>query len=245
MQQAAPMTINGHAQNGNERDPRLIEGVLSNLPLFRHVARSQLATVADHSRVHRAGRCTVICRGGEPMPGVVVLAYGSAKLTLRRREGEEKVVRFLGAGDSFGEAAALQGRPCPVDVVALTDSMVVLVPPLPLLRLLEVDPAFARNLVRALSEKFLGLLAELEASLQQSALQRLASYLDSLAEANDGPDTWVVRLPASKTAVAARLGVTKETMSRLLRELAERGLIAVTRREIEILDRSALLQVAG
>jgi hypothetical protein len=32
----------------------------------------------------------------------------------------------------------------------------------------------------------------------------------------------------------------KETLSRLLRSLAERGLIAVTQREIRILDREAL-----
>jgi CRP-like cAMP-binding protein len=96
-----------------------------------------------------------------------------------------------------------------------------------------------------MAENYLGLLAEHGATLQQSALQRLAAYLESLAEPNGTPDTWVARLPASKTAVAARLGITKETMSRLLRELANRGLIAVVRREIEIRDRDALASVAS
>jgi CRP-like cAMP-binding protein len=53
-----------------------------------------------------------------------------------------------------------------------------------------------------------------------------------------------VRLPVSKTLVAARLGITKETLSRLLRSLAERRLIEVSQREIAILDREALSEMA-
>jgi len=40
--------------------------------------------------------------------------------------------------------------------------------------------------------------------------------------------------------VAAMLGVKKETLSRLLRDLSERRVIAVSRREITILDRAQL-----
>ena len=47
----------------------------------------------------------------------------------------------------------------------------------------------------------------------------------------------------SKTLVAARLGMKKETLSRLLRRLAADGLIEVSRREIAILDRAALTRV--
>jgi len=228
---------------GNGRQPRLIEGVLTGLPLFRQVPRFHIATIASPTRIRSVRRGTVLFRRGDKLPGVVAFAYGSAKLALRRHDGEERVVRFLGAGEAFGEACALQDRPCPVDVATLSDSMFVTMPPGPLLRLVEQDPAFARNLLRSLADKFLGLLAELETSLQQSALQRLAAYLGTLAEPNGTPGTCVAHLPASKTAVAARLGITKETMSRLLRELANRRLIAVTRRDIEVLDRDALAQV--
>jgi len=54
----------------------------------------------------------------------------------------------------------------------------------------------------------------------------------------------VVRLPATKTVIAARLGVTKETFSRLLRELGAMGLIQVRKREITLLDASRLGEVA-
>jgi CRP-like cAMP-binding protein len=53
-----------------------------------------------------------------------------------------------------------------------------------------------------------------------------------------------VHLPTTKTVVAARLGVKKETLSRLLRVLAQRGLISVAQRNISILDRARLSALA-
>ena len=229
--------------NGSGNDPQLFEGVLSRLALFRRVARAHVATIASHARLQSAPHGTILCRQGEALPGILVIAYGSAKLSLRRNDGEEKVVRLLGAGETFGEAAAMHNRPCPVDAIVLVDSMVVQIPRLPLQRLFEVDPQFAHNLASMLADKFLNLLGEFQATLQHSALQRLSAYLESLAELNGAPNVWIARLPASKTTVAARLGITKETMSRLLRELANRGLIAVERRDIEIRDLPALSRI--
>src|SRR3990170_789981 len=101
--------------NGDGRDARFIEAVVSNLPLFRGVGRSHVALVASYARIEYCRRGTLIARQGERMPGVIAVAYGLAKLVLPRRKGEERVMRFLGASESFGEAAALLDRPCPVD----------------------------------------------------------------------------------------------------------------------------------
>lgn len=239
------MSTNSNQANSNGRDPRLVEGLLSSLPLFQQVARTQVRTIASHSRIQYLRRGAALCRRGERLPGVIAMGYGIMKLALRRPGGEEKVVRFLNANETFGESAALLDRPCPVDVIALEDSMIAVMPAAPLLRLIELDPKFAHNIVRTLAAKFLGLLHELEASVNHSGLQRLACYLESLAVPNGARDTWIVHLPASKTAVAARLGMTKETISRLLRELVNRGLISVSRRDIQILDRKALAQLSS
>lgn len=233
------------AQQKAERESKLIAAVLSRLPLFRHVAPENLASVARHSYVLNAMRGEVICARGQPMPGVFALSLGAAKLSLSRPGCEEKVVRFLAPGDSFGEAGALQARPSRVTLAALEDSVFVVMPPLALLSLIERDPQFARNLLRELAGKFFALLDELESSAQMNAIERLARYLAGIAQhAGDGSDEWIARLPTSKSGIAARLGITKETMSRLLRELGLRGLIRVDGRDIRVPDLDALATLA-
>lgn len=241
---------NNGPQNANSRtrDPRLIEGIIAALPLFRNVEPSRISTLVSQASVHHARRGELIVRQGERMPGVLAFAYGLAKLALPRRKGEEKVLRFLGANESFGEAAAILDQPCPVDVVALADAMVAVIPARPLQSLMARDLAFANNLARTLAGGLLRLVAEIDASTGRSSAQRLAGYLDSLVH-QDGEDggagACAVVLPATKTAVAARLGITKETMSRLLREMKDLGVIEVARGRVTILDRQRLAGIAN
>lgn len=228
------------------RDHRLLEGVISRLPAFGKLARDEIDMLAGYAQLRDFRRGATILRRGEAFPGLFAIVEGSAKLSLRRSDHEEKVARILEAGDCFGFAALLLERPCPVDVVALSNGVAATIPSMPVLRLMEQRAAFATALARTLAERLLELVGELEASTQQSSLQRLACYLDSLAEPPNGEqDRWRVRLPATKSTVAARLGVKKETMSRMLRELASRGVIAVDGPEIAVLDRAGLAQLAG
>ena len=239
------LLIKGERTSSTLRELQLLEGVLAHLPLFNGIAPRQVQQVASQSRVVHGRRGEAICTRGELLPGLVAVAYGMLKLALRRAGGEEKVVRFLGAGESFGEASVLLARPSLVDAVALEDTQLVVAPAPMLRRMVELDRKFAHNLVDTLAGRSLELLAELEASVQQCGVQRLACLLESLAEPGAQAGQWLARLPATKTAVAARLGVKKETLSRMLRGLAEQRLIEVSGRDVAILDRPGLARLAG
>jgi CRP-like cAMP-binding protein len=227
------------------RDRRLLEGVVSRLPAFGELPREELETLAGYAQMRDFRRGATIAKRGEPLPGVVAVVEGSAKLTLRRASGEEKVARILEPGESFGFAAMLLARPCPVDVVALANCAIATIPSMPILRLMEQRASLAVAVARTLAARALELIGELEACVQHSSLQRLACYLESRAEPAEEKGKWVVRLPATKSTIAARLGVKKETMSRMLRELVSRGLIAVAGPEIAILNRQELALLSG
>lgn len=236
-----PATTN----NNDARHDRIVESVVANMAMLRDATRSQLAEIAAHARARTLQRGTVACRLGEPMPGILIVAFGLLKLSLPRSESEERVLRLVGANESFGEAPALLDRPAPFDAATLSESLLVVVPRAPVLRLIERNSVVAQSLVAHLAEDCLSLLSELQALAQHNGVQRLASYLVSLAEREQGADGCQVRLPASKTTVAARLSIQKETLSRMLRDLTQRGCIRVEGRAITILDRERLAGLAA
>jgi CRP-like cAMP-binding protein len=227
------------------RDRKLLEGVIARLPAFGDLSREELETLASYSHLREFRRGATIAKRGEPFPGVIALVDGSAKLAMRRNDGEEKVARILEPGECFGFAAMVLQRPCPVDVVALSNCVAATIPAMPVLRLMEQHAGFAVAMARTLAGRVLELVGELEACVQHSSLQRLACFLDSRAEPATEKGKWLVRLPATKSTIAARLGVKKETMSRMLRELTSRGVISVAGPEIAILDREGLAQLAA
>ena len=228
--------------NGAARDPRLLEGVLSNVPLFRGVTQHQVADLAARAKALHFRRGATVCERGRCLQGLYAIAYGQVKLAFRG-EGEERVTRIAGSVETFGLAAAILGRPAPYEAVTLDDSLLVMVPSAAVLQMVDNDPRFARVVITELAERTMNLLAEVEAGALHGGVQRLAGYLDALA-GQDASKSCTVRLPTTKTVIAARLGIKKETLSRLLRDLAHRGLIAVEQREIAILDRMSLAAIA-
>ena len=211
--------------------------------MFRQVPRQGLAELMRQAHSQELRRGEIVVQPGERLPGLMAVVYGLVKLSLRGEHGEERILRLVGPGDTFGEARLFLDHPVPVQAVALTDSLLAIIPAEPLLRLIETDSRFTRAMLASMSQRLNALVADFEALTLHGARERVASYLDSLAEPGSG--SVAVVLPAPKNVIASRLGVAKETLSRILHELAQQGLIAVKRREVTLLDRPALAAAGG
>jgi CRP-like cAMP-binding protein len=216
---------------------RLALGVLARLPLFQQVSRQHFAEVVRQARTLHYRRGELVARRGEPVPGLFAVAYGMVKLELHGTAGAERILRLVGPSQTFGEIALFRQQPLPLDAVAVVDTGLVLVPAATLLTLIETDAHFARGLVASLCQRLHAMVTDFEATTMHGATGRLAAYLQSLAVS---PAASSVTLPAAKKLIAARLGMTKETFSRALHELAHAGVVRVAGREVMLLDRQGL-----
>jgi CRP-like cAMP-binding protein len=216
---------------------RLALGVLARLPLFEGIARHHFAEVVRQARTLHYARGQVVARRGEPVPGLFAVAYGMVKLELHGAAGAARILRLVGPSQTFGEIALFRQQPLPLDAVAVVDTGLVLVPAATLLTLIETDAHFARGLVASLCQRLHAMVTDFEATTMHGATGRLAAYLQSLAVS---PAASSVTLPAAKKLIAARLGMTKETFSRALHELAHAGVVRVAGREVMLLDRQGL-----
>jgi CRP-like cAMP-binding protein len=223
---------------------RQIEGTLARLDLCEGVSGQTVRQLALQARMLRVSRGRTIVRRGERPAGVFAVVHGAVKARLQQAHGDELILALLGPGGTFGKAACVLDHPSKVDLVALEESLVVEIDPAAMSAQMARDPRLARNVTSALAAKAEALMTEFEHSMLPT-LQRLAAYLDSIAEPTPAPEVWTARLPVSKTVVAARLGMKKETLSRLLQRLVRRGLIAVAQRDITILNRAGLAQASS
>ena len=215
------------------------ERLIAYLPLFRQVARDPLAQLARQATFVDLRRGDVLCRRGQLLESLYGVVQGQVKLVLRASNGEERVLRIVGQGDTFAEAMVLRPRPAPFDAIALCDTSAVELPARAVNALLERDAPFARAMFLRLAERTHELVAEIESSTLLSARQRIASYLIGLARTGTR-----VHLPVTKTLIASQLGVTKETLSRLLREFSDQSLIQVHNRNVLVRDRARLSGIA-
>lgn len=219
----------------------MVKNVLAATGLFRGATRAQLASLASRCTTREAKRGEVVYPRGALLAGIPALAQGMLKLSLHHG-ADDRVLGLVEAGHTFAEASALLGLPLRYEACALAPVTIVEVPVEAVYQLMTKDPKAARRTVLELCARCEALLEELE-SRTLTGTGRLAAYLG--ARAVPGRQAaGHVRLPATKTVIASLLNMKKETLSRLLRLLADQGLIRVGQREITILDAARLAALA-
>lgn len=221
-----------------EIDPRQL---LARLPLFKELGVASLARIAAGASKVRLARGLALFRRGEMPTGLYVVVYGGIQLRVPGAK-RSRLSGIVGPGRSFGEPMMFLQKPYLVDAVADDDTLLIHVPSEIVFAEIESNPQFARRVIAGLAARIETLVHELDAQVRGTALQRLVAYLlrDPVAAQGEGS----VTLPATKAAVASQLGMTPEHLSRLLRELATRGLLQVQGRRIVIGDTQRLARYA-
>ena len=228
---------------GAHRDSFGTLDFLPNLPLFRELDLPELEAVAATATENRVPAGTVLFRRGDPCEGFYVIVLGRVKLALLASAGAEKVVEIFGPGQSFGEAVMFIGRPYNLHAETLADSLLLHVSKQAVLQAVADNAEFARRMLNELSQRQCRLVADIEAYTLKNATERVIEYLlTALAEDSSPGQAADVMLAASKSVLASRLNITREHFSRILHDLSQAGLIRVSGRNIQILDRAGLIQ---
>ena len=187
-----------------------------------------------------------VYRSGERFEFLYAVRSGAFKSVAHSLHGDEKVVGFHLPRDVLGLDAISTGRHG-YGAVALEDSEVCAIPFAALARLSLARPMLQRQILHMLSGDICrdqGLMLLLG---NMAAEQRLAAFLLSLSDRYHrlgfAGDRFVLRM--TRDEIGSYLGLTLETVSRVLSRLQGQGLIGVHQREIELKEAGALRDLVG
>lgn len=219
-----------------------VQDFLVRLPLFNEMTQEELSQIAGGTTEKHVLRGSVLFQRGDPCIGFHLVVYGQIKLAFISSTGVEKVVEIIGPGHSFGEALMFMEKPYIVSAQALSDCFLLHVTKTTVFHEVARNPNFAHKMLAGLSRSVHSLICDVEAYSLRSGTQRVIAYLLE-GNAREGGDE--CNLLVSKTVIASRLNLTPEHFSRILHDLAENELIAVTGRNIRILDIECLRTYEG
>jgi len=219
----------------NKADHRMdIPELLSRLPLFQQLGEEHICKIAGSVHERRLSKGEMLFQKGDQPWGFFVIMFGQLKLAFPSSAGNEKVVDIIGPKQSFGEAVMFMDRPYPVFAEALTDTLVLHVAKDIINDLIKSEPSFANMLLAGLSMRLHSMLQDVESYSLRSSAQRVIGYLLQQCPPCHGEGQVMVELPTTKQIIASRLNLTPETLSRILHDLAEAGLIGVHGKQITI-----------
>lgn len=209
--------------------------LLARFPAFGGLPPAEGERLAAAARDWRLAKGGTVFEKGDPPSGLYLVVDGVIKEICQSPEGAEKIIELVEPGQSFGEAALFVDAPYPYAAVALTDARLLHLDRESVHDLLMRRPEFAAPMMRVLSARVLTLMSDVESYTVQNPIQRVAAYLIGRCDGQAG-NRPSIALPAPKQAVASRLGMTPEALSRILRDLSEAGLIVVRGSRIDVRD---------
>lgn len=188
-------------------------------------------------RRRRVARDEALYRMDDPFTSLYAVRLGHFKTHQVSADGAEQITGFQMAGELLGMDAIGTGRHHSY-AVALEDSEVCEIPFARLEELLVEIPALLRHFHRMMSQEITRDQSTMLLLGNMRAEQRFSSFLVNLSSRYKvrGYSATGFQLRMSREDIGNYLGLTIESVSRLLSKFKKRGWIKVSNREIELLD---------
>lgn len=198
-------------------------------------------TVARRIGIERNGR---LFNGGDRFELLYAIQKGEFKTECAAGNGMQ-VTSFGMPGDLLGMDGVGTGHHCG-NAIALANSVVCVLPYADLSAAMNGQPALMRQFHVVLGRELARQQAMMLMLGHARATQRMATFLldmrDRYTEHGEGPRMF--KLSMSREDIGTYLGLTTESVSRLLSAFRQSGLLQVNNRAIELCDETRLREMA-
>lgn len=201
--------------------------LLSKFPLLKALPEAELQLLAQHSQLQKVSRRGVILKAGVVETSLCFLFEGRLQGVNFTIDGREVGLYFVEPGDFCGELGLFDQGKQPEFVMALTPSVVVMVPMESMRGVMQKHPGIVTALgqrvaarVRQMTQQrtFLGL---------PNIAQRVCCQLWELIPVKDRQDKTesVIGNPPTHQEIAIMLNVSRETVTRVFQNLQTRQIV--------------------
>jgi len=202
--------------------------MLNNIRFFDGISKPGKTALACRCIPIERPKQSVLFREGDFGDAMFFLIRGRIALHKLSQQGAETVIELLKPGDAFAEVILFERRYYPVTAVALTDILALSLQRRDLLSLLR-EETFRNDFIAMLLGKQRYLVNRMHQLTSRDVEQRLRAFLlEQYGERER------ISVEINKKQIAAAIGATPETLSRLLQDLGRRKLLTWKRGVIEI-----------
>ena len=221
-----------------------IVDVLAKVPLFSGLQRDDLETLSTIVSRKEFGKKETLFHQGDPGDEFMILTEGSVKVELMNAEGKELTLTILTPYQFLGELALLDDVPRSATVISMENSALLSINKRDFARILESFPRMSVPMLRQLTRRVRVLTDDIASMAFLDSYSRVTRKLLTLADemGENLPNGHVlIDRPLTHQQLANLVGTTRETVTKILNEMKDNGLLSIRRHRITILDSDELL----
>lgn len=212
--------------------------IIRSHPIFSHLDELDFDAFAGGARTELLPPRFPIFHAGDQARDFFIVVEGVVRLFRLEADGDEVTIGVFRDGQSFAEAAIFMERRFPVSAETVSETRLIRIDAGLIVERIKADPALALAMLASMSTHLKQLVEEVALLRTPTARNRVAKFLLQWCEAGDDVSAQF-DLPYSKTLIAQRLGITRESLSRAFVNLRSDG-VAVSGKRVTIKNTRAL-----
>jgi len=198
--------------------------LIRRVPLFSMLTDAQAVTVADGVVKRRFKRGEMIVEQGKKTNALFILLNGRARVVSTDSRGREVILATLQPGDHIGEMSLIDNEPHSATVRAEVQTDVLMLGRNEFARCLPENSSMAYAVMRGLVQRLRHADRKIESLALLDVYGRVArALLEFAVDGGDGER--IVRDKISRQDIAKMVGASREMVSRVMKDLEERGYI--------------------
>ncbi|MFZ5753841.1 MAG: Crp/Fnr family transcriptional regulator [Bacillota bacterium] len=216
---------------------------IKKVPIFAELSEKELEMVAKMVKTRKYRKNMFIFTEGEPGEAVYFVKTGKVKISKMVEDGREHVIHIMQQGDIFGEVVLFNGGNYPATSEVIEDAEVGILRNEDLENLMRQNVDIAIDMLKIMSRRLQNASSQIRDLALKDALSRTAGLLLKLSEAfgTETEEGVVINLSLSRQELANMVGLTRETVTRVLSDLKRTKVIETDKNQITILNKRKLI----
>jgi CRP/FNR family transcriptional regulator, cyclic AMP receptor protein len=198
--------------------------LIRRVPLFSMLTASQATSVADAVVKRRFKRGEAIVEQGKKSNALSIILTGRARVVTTDSRGREVILATMHPGDYVGEMSLIDDEPHSATVSAEVQTDILLLGRQEFASCLPENSSMTYAVLKGLVQRLRHADRKIESLALMDVYGRVArALLESAAE--DSAGNTVIRDKVSRQDLAKMVGASREMVSRVMKDLEERGFI--------------------
>lgn len=206
--------------------------MLKNIALFSDLDDDELEVLQKAAVVKTFPKNTILFSEGDPSDSFYVVKKGKVNVGINDEEGREIILSMLGPGEYFGEMALLDGEPRCAFVMTKEKTQLFIISKKNFQTLLISNPEIMFKLLKGLQQRLREANRKIESLALMNVYGRVARLLTTLAGSCE--NDVVITDKLTHQEIANMVGASREMVSRVLKDLSNKGYISVFKKRITI-----------
>jgi CRP/FNR family transcriptional regulator, cyclic AMP receptor protein len=209
---------------------------IRNVSFFSTLSDHELEMVTRIAYAKTFNKGYMVFEEGEKRDTLYIVLKGRVKVSLYDEDGREYILDIIGKDGFFGELSLFEELSGFANVMTLEQSDLLMIRRNDFMKLLLENRDFAMSMIKELSKRLRAANEKLKSFAFLGVEGRILKYLMDIGEKTGTKvkDRIIIENGPTQVEIASGCGCSRETVSRMVKSLVEKGRLSVLKKQYTI-----------